>query len=373
MKRQTSLKQRLTALLMLCIAVFILVLVYQQYYVKKPERKRNDVTILHTQERQVFEPVLPIDPVVLPRDFAFQNEYQHGWWHFFANVQDRSGQRYGIQWSYLRVTNNEHERAGWQSSQLYISHVVISNGSQVWKEQRLARGGIGQAGMDNDPFKIWIDNWSWNSLGSTPFPGELKAETDSFGLQLRANASGPFVLPGDRGYVVKHDLQPAASLNLSAPFLDVAGSIRLDDNQSIRVSGEGWMSKEWGSGLLAEGQQGWDWFVFHLDNETTLSVNRYRHSKQEPYIFGTLSTSDGKVINLDQSQIKVMPLQPTLFTNQKRIPLQWVINVADYDINLTTQVLNENLWLPFVVPYWEGAISTTGSHESVGFMQLAGY
>lgn len=373
MKMFTPYKSRFVPLLLLVLAVASIWLVYNFFYVEKRPVKNHEVTILQAQGPQVFEPVLPNDPVILPRDFGFHNEYQHGWWHFFANVQDRTGHRYGIQWSFFRVTNNEHERSGWQSPQLYISHIVISNGSKVWKEQRLSRGGIGQAGMNVSPFKIWIDNWSWSSLGKTPFPGELNVNTDTFDLQLRTSASGPFVLPGERGYVAKHDLQPLASLNLTAPFLDVAGKIRLDGDRSIRVSGEGWMSKEWGSGLLAEGQQGWDWFVFHLDDETTLSVNRYRHRQQAPYILGTLATNDGKVINLDETQVSVVPLQPTLFTNQKRIPLQWVINVPEHGINLTTQVLNENMWLPFVVPYWEGPISTTGSHESVGFMQLAGY
>ncbi|ANU36583.1 lipocalin-like domain-containing protein [Vibrio scophthalmi] len=372
MNTSTS-RKSLCASLLLLLGGIVIWWLYQQYYADSTSVKNQEVTILQNQGPQVFEPVLPSDPVVLPRDFDFHNEYQHGWWHFFANVQDRSGNRYGIQWSYLRVSSNEHERAGWQSPQLYISHIVISDGSKVWKEQRLSRGGIGQAGMNAAPFKLWIDNWVWDAMGSTPFPGELNAGSDSFDLTLRTNASGPFVLPGDRGYVTKHDLQPLASLNLSAPFLDVAGKISLDGNRSFRVFGEAWMSKEWGSGLLAEGQQGWDWFVFHLDDETTLSINRYRHRKQTPFVFGTLATNDGKVINLDASQISVVPLQPTIFTNQKRIPLQWVINVADYDINLTTQVLNENMWLPFVLPYWEGPITTTGSHESVGFMQLAGY
>ena len=373
MKRVTSAKSWIVSLTLLAMIAGLFWLGYQQYYASSSPLKGNEVTILKTQDFPVYEPVLPNDPVVLPSDFAFQNEYQHGWWHFFANVQDSAGNRYGIQWSYFRVTNSEHQGSGWQSSQLYISHVVISNGRKVWKEQRLARGGIGQAGMDVSPFKIWIDNWVWSSLGRTPFPGELNASTDAFNMNLRVNTSGPFVLPGERGYVAKHDLQPLASLNLTAPFLDVAGEISLDGNPSFRVFGEGWMSKEWGNGLLAEGQEGWDWFVFHLDDETTLSVHRYRHRKQKPYIFGTLATNDGKIIKLDESQISVVPLQPTLFSNQKRIPLQWVINVADYDINLTTQVLNEDMWLPFVVPYWEGPITTKGSHDSVGFMQLAGY
>ncbi|MGY5612955.1 lipocalin-like domain-containing protein [Vibrio brasiliensis] len=329
--------------------------------------------MFRSQADKVFEPVLPDNPVVLPEDFAFHNQYQHGWWHFFANVVDKRGNQYGVQWSYFRIANSDSNLSGWQSPQLYISHVVISDKHRVWREQRVARGGIGQAGMTVKPFKLWIDNWFWRSLGQTPFPGLLDAQTDTFGLRLTTSTRGPFVIPGERGYVVKHDLLPIASHNITAPFLNVKGLLDLGGNKVVPVEGKGWMSKEWGSGLLAEGQQGWDWFVFQLDDETTLSVSRYRHDQQLPYLFGTLSTNDGKVVTLTNDQIDITPVLSADFNNGRSIPMQWAINVPDYGIRLNTQVLNSNLWLPFVLPYWEGPITTTGSHKAKGFMQLTGY
>lgn len=60
-----------------------------------PSEETNDFDsmndMLRAQKRQVFEPVLPNYPVILPNDFSFNNEYQHGWWQFFANVQDEAG------------------------------------------------------------------------------------------------------------------------------------------------------------------------------------------------------------------------------------------------------------------------------------------
>lgn len=333
----------------------------------------SEVTVLRMKNANVFEPVLPDNPVILPNDFSFQNEYQHGWWHFFANVSDRNGTKYGIQWSYFRVANQDRDRSGWQSPQLFISNIVISSGKKVWKEQRIARGGIGQAGMIAAPFKIWIDNWMWRSLGKTPFPGQLITKTDTFSLNIRSNTAGPFVLPGDRGYVAKHDLLPIASHNVTMPFLDVVGELSLDGQAPIRVFGSAWMSKEWGSGLLAEKQKGWDWFVLNLDDETTLSVNRYRHFKQMPHIFGTLSTNDGKVVQLQESDIQLEPLKLTTLPNNKTLPLQWRIVIPKYQIDLTTSAVNNQLWLPFIIPYWEGPIETKGSHNVTGFMQLTGY
>ncbi len=49
------------------------------------------------------------------------------------------------QWSFFRIATDERETRGGQSPQIYISNVVISSDSKVWKESEcLARGGIGQ-------------------------------------------------------------------------------------------------------------------------------------------------------------------------------------------------------------------------------------
>ncbi|WP_422636299.1 lipocalin-like domain-containing protein [Vibrio fluvialis] len=329
---------------------------------------------LSSQQHQVYEPVLPNKAVILPDDFAFHPQFQHEWWHFFANVKDASGQQYGVQWSYFRIANDDRNTIGWQSPQLYLSHTVISTRDHVWREQRMARGGIGQAGMSNQPFRLWIDNWDWRSLGNGPLPGLLSVVTDSFGVSLQMTASGPYVLPGEKGYQTKHDLLPVASYNVQAPFIQVRGELQLSKNSApVKVEGSAWVSKEWGSGLLAEGQQGWDWFVLKLDKQTTLTVSRYRHAQQLPYVFGTLATNDGKVMSLRESDINITPVHLTSLANGKMVPLQWHISIPSKNINLTTSVLNQHLWLPFALPYWEGPIYTVGSHNAEGFMQLTGY
>ncbi|GAB2659618.1 lipocalin-like domain-containing protein [Vibrio panuliri] len=333
----------------------------------------TQANLLFTQTTKEFAVVTEDKPVALPRDFALDPSYQHGWWHFFANVKDANGERYGVQWSFFRISNNPQVVSGWQNSQLYLSHIVVSNEKHVWKEQRIARGGIGQAGVDTAPFKVWLDNWSWSSLGRTPFPGVLSVETDNLNLKLDSVASGPFVLPGNRGYVMKGKVDQLASHNLTAPFIKVSGELALDGGPAFEIEGQAWMSKEWGSGLLNTAQIGWDWFVFHLDHQTTLSVHHYRYQDAANHAVATLSTSSGKVIPISQDEITIIPIQTSLLARHKPIPLEWMINIPKYDISLTTQVQNSNLWLPFVMPYWEGPIRTSGSHNSQGFMQLAGY
>ena len=364
----------LSSILLICFfGLFIGIWSYYSYFADVGEEGVNEVnSVLMSEQFKVFEPVLPDRTVSLPKDFQFHPEFQHEWWHYFATLEDASGKDYSVQWSFFRIATDEREARGWQSPQIYISNVVVTSATQVWKEQRLARGGIGQAGMTNRPFRIWIDNWNWRALGATPFPGRLSVETDTFGLELDSVTKGPYVLNGENGYQKKHDLLPIASYNFSAPFLALNGTLTLDGVE-VEVSGNAWLHKEWGSGLLGEGQQGWDWFVFNLDDGAALSVSRYRNNHQMPYVFGTLATRSGKVYQLSESDIDIKPLPNSTLLNGRRMPLQWIINVPKYEINLTTRIQRRDMWLPFVIPYWEGPIMASGSHEASGFMQLTGY
>lgn len=328
--------------------------------------------VLKREERTVFDPVLPSEHVSLPEDFRFHPNYQHEWWHYFAKLQDQDGHVYNVQWSYFRVATDERDTRGWQNPQLFISHIVISRGSHVWREQRVARGGIGQAGMSNRPFRLWIDNWYWRALGTTPFPGQLEISTDTFGLELNTTTNGPFVVNGDKGFQVKHALLSVASFSFSAPFLNVKGTMTLN-GQPISVTGSAWTQKEWGSGLIGEDQQGWDWLVFNLDDGRALTVSRYRHNGQVPHLFGTLSTRSGAVFNLTEKDFSITPMQVTSLVNGRRMPLQWIVNVPKHGINLTTRISKSDMWQPFLIPYWEGPILASGSNEAWGFMQLTGY
>ncbi|MGR5205343.1 MULTISPECIES: lipocalin-like domain-containing protein [Vibrio] len=363
----------ISALLFLAFIFLTGAALYWTHWDEATATEENEINhVLQRESKTVFDPVLPDEHVSLPKDFRFHLGYQHEWWNYFAKLQDKNGQVYNVQWSYFRVATDERDTHGWQNPQLYLSHVVISSGSQVWREQRVARGGIGQAGMTNHPFRLWIDNWNWRSLGLTPFPGQLDVSTDAFGLELNTITNGPFVVNGDKGFQIKHALQSVASFSFSAPFLNVKGTLTLN-GQLISVSGSAWAQKEWGSGMIGEGQQGWDWLVFNFDDGRALTVSRYRHNGQLPHIFGTLSTRSGAVFNLTEKDFSITPMQVTSLPNGRRLPLQWIINVPEHGINLTTRITKSDMWQPFLIPYWEGPIQASGSNEAWGFMQLTGY
>lgn len=326
-------------------------------------------------EQQAFAFPSADNPVRLPQDFALHPQYQHEWWHVFANVQDEQGQEYGIVWNFFKLANDSEQGVGWQNSQLFLSHVAVANAYQVWKEQRIARGGIGQADVTTPPFRMWIDNWHWRSLSAGPLPSQLDIATDTFELSMHMAPKGPYILPGQQGYQRRQNHDSAlASYSVYAPFVSIQGTLRLTPNtQSIAVRGQAWISKEWGSRLIDQEQQGLDWFVLYLDPQRTLSITRHRYPNQRPHIYGTLATKEGKVTHLTEQEIKMIPLPSRKLANGKTLPLQWQVVIDQENIDITVSPLNANLWLDFTQPYWQGAIHSQGSHSARGFMQLTGY
>ena len=108
--------------------------------------------------------------------------------------------------------------------------------------ERLARGGIGQAGVTLQPFAAWIDDWRMTSTapaGADPLSQiSLRASGIDFSYALTLDAQGPLVLQGDRGYSVKSD-QGQASYYYSQPFYRVdrhaasAGRARRGDGPGL--------------------------------------------------------------------------------------------------------------------------------------------
>ncbi len=375
MIRKVKLKYTLTFLL-LAAAVSVVSIVLRTFY--QPEEVvvvENEVKeILQADTSLASEPVVE-RPVILPADFAFHSGFQHEWWNYAATVYDNQGQRYFVQWSYFRLANaDKRDSLGWSNSQIYTSHIAISTDKKIWKEQRIARGGIGQAGLNNPPFRIWIDNWAWRSLGRTAFPGHLDVKSDQFSVSLYSDNHGRLILPGNRGFQKKHSSLPIATYNMQAPYLSVYGQLQLEEGSTpISVKGTAWMSKEWGSGLMTDSQQGWDWFVINLNEQTTLSLKRMRHDTELPYVIGTLSTRNGKLISLTHDDVSITPLNNVELDNGKALPMAWRVTLPNYDIDVTTHVDNPNSWLPFAIPYWQGSVHTTGTHAVNGFIQSVGY
>ncbi|MEF2509286.1 lipocalin-like domain-containing protein [Vibrio mimicus] len=328
----------------------------------------------HSTNQAVFDPVLPNNPVRLPADFTSRPEFEQEWWKLYAWLEDEQGNKFSVQWNFLRLAQDERNTVGWQTPQLYFSSIVINGKKAALRDQKIARGGIGQAGISDQPFRMWIDNWAWRALGMGPLPGNLHLSADHFALNLQLRALGPYVLSGDQGYQVRQDVLSLASYQFQQPYIAVHGALVLaPDQPALRVSGRAWLSKEWGSELVANEQTGTDRFVIPLDDDRWLTVSRFRHSGAPDYFYGMLLNRNGTNIALSNDDIQLEALSTSLLSNGKRVPLRWRLAIPKYQINVSVEPLDRDAWQAFLIPYWEGRIKILGSHNQTGFMQLSGY
>ncbi|ORT49653.1 hypothetical protein ST37_14935 [Vibrio sp. qd031] len=357
----------------MAIAVFLIAFAARYTFVAQQSSESSNTFVNREIDVfRVFEPVLPGKAVKLPDDFNFHLDYQHESSTYFALLHDREGNEYWASWDVFRIALDEHRGKGWKQPQVYVSNAALSTREINLFEQRIARGGIGQVGIETKPFLFWIDSWQWKALTRYPLPGKLTIDTNTFSLDLNSFSVGPYVLEGDQGYRPKHDLLPVASYEFGAPFLNVTGTIGVD-GKKIEVSGTGWFSKEWGSNLLESKLLGWDRFGVRLQDGRNLSITLSRINEQLPYVYGVLVDKSGRMIKLGDDDIKIRPIKYSYQNVGKKIPVTWAITIESQQMDIVVDALNYTQWLPSLVPYWSGAVKVTGSHQGGGYMHLMGY
>ncbi len=336
------------------------------------ENDKRTVQTLQGLSSEGFSPVVKEKGITFPQDHGEHVKYRTEWWYITANLTAKGGKRFGLQWTIFRLADRpDHGQKGWESPQRYMAHLVVSDGSKTWQFERFSRGGIGQAGVEGQPFHAWLDNWSLKSIGNRLFPARLSFSDAGVLGQFRIHNEGVFVKQGENGYSLKNHEGTQASYYYSAPFLQLSGNLVLD-GRTYSVSGSGWFDHEWSTDMLAESQKGWDWFSIHLDDGRALMISQVRNEKKRGHIFGSLALPNGQYRTLSAKDIQIVPLRYSK-VNGKVLPLEWRIDVPKEGIRLTVSAWNKDQWLNFRFPYWEGGITVTGSQKGEGFMELTGY
>jgi len=317
-----------------------------------------------------FAQVEPDAEIDYPEALNQHPDYRIEWWYVTANLESESGETLGIQWTLFRQASSPSpQREGWANQQLWLGHVGLTRAHQHFSADRYARGGVGQAGVEMEPFTAWIDHWSIKA-DEQASEFTLAAHTPEFSYDLVLAKVGPSVLQGNQGFSVKSP-QGQASYYLSLPFLQASGSIQIGDEQ-FSVTGDAWLDREWSSQPLSEDQEGWDWFSLHLDQGDKLMLFRLRHRQSQDYFSGTYISADGTAHPLRPNQIRMQPLGQHSVAG-RRLPVEWQLTVEDVGIDLRTQALNPNAWMATGIAYWEGPIRFEGSHSGKGYLEMTGY
>ena len=315
-------------------------------------------------EVEGFAVPAPSPVFAFPADHGAHPAYRIEWWYLTANLTARDGTPHGLQWTLFRSAMAPHEGDGWSSPQLWMGHAAVTTPDAHYVSERLARGGIGQAGVVADPFEAWIDDWrltgDWDTL-------RMSASGADFAYDMTLQAQGPLVFHGDRGFSVK-SAAGQASYYYSQPFFEISGTLQLPEGD-VPVTGTAWLDREWSSQPLADNQTGWDWFSLSFDDGHKLMGFRLQQTDGNNFTSATWITPDGKTTAYSDGAFSATPLA----TNDNDVPIRWRVMLPDHAVDITVAAINDNAWMATSVPYWEGPVTVGGSHSGIGYLEMTGY
>ena len=327
-----------------------------------------------------------------PSEHRSHPNFKIEWWYFSGNVKDASGNKYSFMLTFFRrglrlEKTSEVNRSRWALNNLYFSHfsVYSAKKNKHYFSEKISRGALGQAGASTEKFKVWIDDWK-AEIADRNQPNKILifAKKDKLYLDFELEPQKNPVIHGTNGISQKSSGVGQASHYYSFTRLKVNGSLSIEGKR-ITVNGSAWMDHEFGSNQLGKEQIGWDWFSIQLSNNTELMLYLMRN-KSGSYDLtssGSLIASDGSVIHLSLNDFKIKNKRFWKSKKSKALyPVEWVIEVPKYNINLNIKALHEKQELDTAkstqIIYWEGGINVEGlsqgiSVNGVGFVEMTGY
>ncbi|HXG58781.1 MAG TPA: lipocalin-like domain-containing protein [Thermoanaerobaculia bacterium] len=335
-----------------------------------------------------FRTAAPGYEFTFPRDHGSHDDYRTEWWYYSGHLRTGSGRRYGFELTFFRVGVTPPDTPSttrWDLRHLSLAHFAVTdvNGKRFRYYEKLNRSSPFTAGAASGFLHVFNEGWSVTTARDGSWRLTASAGGDAIDLTLRPRK--PPAIHGENGISVKAEGAGYASHYYSMTRLDAEGSIAAGGRPRERCSGSAWMDHEFGSALLRETQQGWDWFSLQFDNETELMlyVMRRRDGTADVTSSGSLVTPEGNVIAIRHDQIRIRPLRRWKSPRSGGVyPMGWKIEVASLDLAVTLQPLldDQELRTPAStrVTYWEGAVDAAGSMGNTvvrgrGYVEMTGY
>ncbi|MGB5557526.1 MAG: lipocalin-like domain-containing protein [Paracoccaceae bacterium] len=304
-----------------------------------------------------------------PADHGAHPDFRIEWWYLTANLTGPDGTDYGLQWTLFRSALRPGTGEGWQNPQLWMGHAAVTTPDAHYVSERLARGGIGQAGAAADPFEAWIDEWQMSGASDLS-ELTLAAAGPDFAYDMTLKAEGPLVFHGADGYSVK-SAAGQASYYYSQPFFHISGTLTLPEGK-VEVTGNAWLDREWSSQPLSETQDGWDWFSLSFTDGSRMMGFQLRQTGGSTFSSATWIDPDGTTTAYPDGALRAAPLARTTVAGVT-LPTTWRVTLADRGVDVTIAPINENAWMATSIPYWEGPVRVRGSHSGTGYLEMTGY
>lgn len=322
-----------------------------------------------------------------PREFVFPGDhgphpdFRTEWWYATGNLFADDGRRFGFHLTIFRTALRpevEDTESSFRTRQIYMGHFAIADAEseETIESERFARGAGGLAGAQGEPFRVWLEDWSFEEQSDGRWRlRAAKIGRDEFaGLDLMLAPKRRIVLQGDRGLSIKSTSGEQASYYYSIPRLEAEGTVRIDD-ENVGVRGSAWFDREWSTSALDRDQVGWDWFALQLDDDRELMVYRLRRDDgtTDPASEGVLVTADS-TRRLSTSDFALEPVRRWQSPRSgSQYPIGWRVRVPSEGLDLRVDAVFEDQELDLTFRYWEGAVDVRGSSTGVGYLEMTGY
>lgn len=359
-----------------------------------PDSRLSAVAAMTQVDTRGFELAIHPRDFIFPADHGPHPDFKLEWWYFVGNLESvgnlegvdvsEDGRRFGFQLTFFRqalVPEMPERPSAWATRQLYMAHFTLGDidGGRFFSSERFHRGGVGLAGSEAEPFRVWLEGWSVSGTEGGFLPLHLVARDGEAEIDLMVTSERPWVLQGDDGLSQKGVKPGDASYYYSYTRMPTEGTVRVGD-QSWTVRGDAWLDREWSTSGLDENQVGWDWFALQLDDGRDLMFYQLRRSdgSVEPLSHGSVvgPTGDSRTLRLEEVDLEVAGTwtSPAGTT----YPALWRVRIPSEGLDLTVEPLLANQELDVAFRYWEGAVGVRGTNASGpvggrGYVELVGY
>ncbi|HKK91971.1 MAG TPA: lipocalin-like domain-containing protein [Longimicrobiales bacterium] len=321
-----------------------------------------------------------------PADHGAHPDFRTEWWYVTSNLFAEDGRRFGAHYTIFRSALEAPDSADedtsasgsdtstdgdWSTNDVYMGHFAVADvdAGTFTEAERFTRGAAGLAGSraePGEPFGVWMDDWEMASVepaGAGPdgiFPLRLVARNPEAetGIDLVLTPEKPMVLQGDAGLSQKGDEPGNASFYYSFTRLRTEGVV-ITAGDTIAVTGQSWMDREWSTSALDETQEGWDWFALQLDDGRDLMVYRLRGTdgSTDPLSEGVLVDPAGGRTRLgaDDFSLEVLETWASPIDGAE-YPSVWRVDVPSAELSLRVRPVLRDQEMDVTVRYWEGAV-----------------
>ena len=306
-----------------------------------------------------------------PRDYGSHDDFLFEWWYLTAIVDDPTGREFGVQFTIFRraLATSQDSSNPWRQGQAYMGHFAVSDiqTKKHLSEERFSRGHPELAGVQIEPFRVFVEDWKLESQGSEYFPLALSAGTPEYRVSLSIDRGKPLILHGTNGYSKKSP--DHASYYYTFSRLPTKGTLGID-GEEFAVSGFAWFDREWSSQILSDPYDGWYWFSLNFEDGRELVLFELRGDDNDANTLPTAMwiEADGSTTRIPAKNWEISPKR-----HWKSYPVEWTLEIDNIHYSISAKFDNQIMGTS--IRYWEGVVEVKKADAVVGrgYMELTGY